>query len=85
MRGRVKWCKPVSFSSKDVSEEENNQYTFEVGVRLISVNEESVAKSIHHDKTYDVDWSIVLEAVFGNYQMLMDGRHKNSDDQKQRE
>jgi len=85
MRGEVRWCKPFSPSSDDVSQKENKQYAFQTGVKLISVKKELVDESIHHDKVYNVDWSIVLETIFGNYRVLMGGRYKNIKDQKQKE
>ncbi|MCK5083096.1 MAG: PilZ domain-containing protein [Candidatus Omnitrophica bacterium] len=78
MKGRVEWCKPVPALSYEerLLEEIEGQRVFEVGVRLMLVNEESVDESIHHDAAYDVDWSIVLESVFGNYRTLMEGKYK---------
>ena len=77
MKGRVEWCKPVSPSYEErLLEEVEGHRVFEVGVRLMFVNEESVDESIHHDAAYDVDWSVVLESVFGNYMALMEGKYK---------
>lgn len=78
MKGKVEWCKPVRPSYEDrLLEEIEGQRVFEVGVRLLFVNEQSVEESIHHDQIYDVDWSIVLEHVFGNYRLLMEGKYKS--------
>ena len=75
MKGEVKWCRPVP-PSHDAPDDKKTQYSFETGVKLMLVNEEPVHESIHHDKVYGVDWSIVLESVFGNYRMLMEGKYK---------
>ncbi len=77
MKGKVEWCKPVRPSYEDrLLEDVEGRRVFEVGVRLLLVNDQSVEESIHHDQIYDVDWSIVLEHVFGNYRLLMEGKHK---------
>ena len=77
MKGRVEWCKPVLPSYEErLLEEMEGHRIFEVGVRLLSVGEISVDESIHHDAIYDVDWSVVLESIFGNYRMLMEGKYK---------
>ena len=81
MQGRVEWCKPVPPSYEErILEEMEGHRVFEVGVRLISVKEESVDESIHHDAAYDVDWSVVLESIFGNYRMLMEGKYKSQEE-----
>ena len=78
MIGRVEWCKPVPPSYEDrILEEMESKRVYEVGVRSLSVNEVSVDESIHHDAVYDVDWSIVLESVFGSYKTLMEGIFKS--------
>jgi hypothetical protein len=80
MKGQVAWCKPVVPSYEDrLQEDIEGKRTFEVGVRLLKVNGVSVAESIHHDAVYDVDWSIVLESIFGNFRMLMEGKYKPRD------
>jgi len=77
MRGEVEWCKPVSASHGDpASKEKKDRLAFEVGVKLVSVNKELVRESIYHDEVYDVDWSVVLESIFGNYRLLMEGEYK---------
>ncbi|HQP10191.1 MAG TPA: PilZ domain-containing protein [Candidatus Omnitrophota bacterium] len=77
MKGRVEWCKPVIPSYEDrLREEVEGDRPFEVGVRLMFVGDQPVEDTIHHDPTYDVDWSVVLESIFGNYRMLMEGKYK---------
>ncbi|MBN1869054.1 MAG: PilZ domain-containing protein [Candidatus Omnitrophica bacterium] len=77
MKGRVAWCKPITPSYEDrIKEEVEGERTYEVGVRLLYVDGKSVDESIHHDAVYDVDWSVVLESVFGNFKMLMEGTYK---------
>lgn len=77
MKGEVEWCKPVSSSFDDYAPEEGKgRRFFEVGVRLMFVNGDSVPDSIYHDTLYNVDWSIVLEKVFGSYGMLMKEKDK---------
>ncbi len=80
MKGKVEWCKPATISYKDrLHEEVEGQRIFEVGVRLITVGGKPVEETIHHDAAFDVDWSIVLESVFGNYRLLMEGKHKSDE------
>ena len=82
MKGQVEWCKPVPPSYEErILEEMEGRRVYEVGVRLLFVNEESVDDSIHHDAIYDVDWSIVLESIFGNYRTLMEGRYKSESEE----
>ena len=76
MKGKVVWCEPTSSSLDEMSPKKQDQQSFNVGVRVVSVNETPVHQTAHHDEVYDVDWSIVLESVFGNYRLLMDGKHK---------
>lgn len=83
MRGKVAWCKPIvpSYEGR-LREDVEGRRTFEVGVRLLEVNGVPVDESIHHDAAYDVDWSIVLESIFGNFRMLMEGEYKTRDKSK---
>ena len=58
MIGKVEWCKPARRSYEDhLHEEVEGQPIFEMGTRLLSVDNKSVDESIHHDAVYDVDWS----------------------------
>ena len=83
MKGLVAWCKPIVPSYEDrLQEDVEGKRTFEVGVRLLNVNGLSVDESIHHDAVYDVDWSVVLESIFGNFRMLMEGKYKPKDKSK---
>lgn len=78
MNGRVEWCKPVAPSYHErLMEDVEGRKIYEVGIRLLTVNGQSVDESIHHDPAYDVDWSIVLESIFGNYRTLMEGIFKS--------
>ena len=74
MKGEVEWCKPVVPSFEDRAAKEKVRGSFEVGVKLMFVNGKSVSESIYHDEMYNVDWSIVLETVFGSYGVLMKGK-----------
>jgi len=74
MQGEVEWCKPTLLSFDDPASDKKKQRSFEVGVRLMFVNGESVPDSIYYDKMYKVDWSIVLERVFGSYGAFVRGK-----------
>lgn len=77
MSGEVKWCDSVAGSSTYVMDDKENKPMFHVGVILSHVGEEPVRESIHFDKEYGVNWSVVLESVFGSYKMLMGEKYKN--------
>lgn len=76
MTGEVKWCDPVSESSTYVLGDKKNKQMYHIGVILALVNGKPVNESVHFDKEYGVDWSVVLESVFGSYKMLMGERYK---------
>jgi hypothetical protein len=76
MTGKVKWCDAVSESSTYVLGDKKNKQMYHIGIILSHVNGESVHDSIHFDKEYGVNWSVVLESVFGSYKMLMGEKYK---------
>jgi len=76
MSGKVKWCDPVSESSRYILEDKKNKQMFHIGVVLSFVDGDPVGNSIHFDKKYGVNWSVVLESVFGSYKMLMGEKYK---------
>lgn len=76
MTGMVKWCDPVSESSTYVLGDKKNKQMYHIGVILNLVDGESVGESVHFDEEYGVNWSVVLESVFGSYKMLMGERYK---------
>ena len=53
---------------------------YHIGVILSRVDGESVYDSIHFDKEYGVNWSVVLESVFGSYKMLMGEKYKKKNE-----
>ena len=61
MEGEVRWCQKAEakLGSK-----------FDVGIKLLKVDGQSVERSIYHDKDYQVVWSIVLESILGNFRIL---------------
>jgi len=77
MTGEVKWCRnaPSSYEQYGL-QGKKNQNIYQAGVQLVSVNNEPVPDSVHFDKEYEVNWSVVLESVFGNYKMLMGEKFK---------
>ena len=64
MDGEVRWSHKIPQAPK-------HKDMFHTGVRLISVNGKSVADSIYYDQKYKVDWSIVLESVFGSFKEMV--------------
>lgn len=73
MEGEVKWSQKPSL--KPLRGKDRNVY--HTGVRLTTVNGESVTESIYFDKTYQVIWSIVLDSVLENFKALVKKQHKS--------
>ena len=73
MEGEVRW-------SHKVLDDPKYSDMFHTGVKIITVDGESVADSIYHDKKYAVDWSIVLESVFGSFNEMI--RHLGGDEKE---
>jgi hypothetical protein len=64
MEARVRWCRQLP--------EDHKKYPmFHAGVRIVSVNGETVRDTIHIDKEYKVAWSIVLDSLFGNFSDML--------------
>lgn len=72
MKGEVRWSKIISDAVEDTS-------GFDAGLRLISVEGESVQQSIYFDDEYHVYWSNVLESVLGRYRIMRQGENKSAD------
>jgi len=76
MVGTVIWCDAVAESSTIVLDDKEDRQMYHIGVVLSLVDGKPVDESIHFDKEYGVNWSVVLEAVFGSYKMLMGEKYK---------
>ena len=75
MDGEVRWSHKITKSLR-------YKGMFYTGVKVISVNGKSVADSIHYDFEYKVDWSIVLETVFGSFKQMVKRLKANNKDKK---
>ncbi len=64
MEGQVRWSQPVDQRS-------SRKKLYDTGVRLITVNGESVEKSIFIDPVHHITWSIVLESIYGGFKHLV--------------
>ena len=73
MEGEVRWLKENSLYEETRKKMGIGRY--EVGVKLLTVDGKLVADSIHYDQTYQVEWSIVLESVLGNYRIQAQKRN----------
>ncbi len=62
MLGYVRWSQAVPTKSKTVQ--------YDTGVKITSVNDEKVEKTIFIDEIHHVAWSAVLESVFGGFKHL---------------
>ncbi|UCC95216.1 MAG: PilZ domain-containing protein [Candidatus Omnitrophota bacterium] len=70
MQGQVRWsCK--------LPQKPKYKKMFYTGVKLIAVNDEVVADSVHYDAEYKIVWSKVLEAVFGDFKAMVKRLKRN--------
>lgn len=76
MEGEVRWCKQLPKDSK-------YKRLFHTGVKLIRVKSKSVMDSVYYDRKYNVNWSIVLETVFGSFKEVLKKIKQESDGEKQ--
>ena len=67
MIGEVRWC-------QDILGGKNGKPKYDIGVRLLSVNDKPVEESIYFDEAYHLEWSVVLDSIFGNYRILTQKR-----------
>jgi len=63
LEGTVRWC-------QSTTKEEG----FDTGVKLLTVNGQSVHETIHFDERYHIEWSAVLEAILGKYRIISQRR-----------
>ena len=73
MKGEVRW----SALNKDASSEKGDQYA--TGVKLMTVEGQSVFDSIFFDEDYKVEWSVVLESVVGKFRVLAQKKEEPSE------
>jgi len=63
MEGEVRWI-------------EKHGNRFDAGVELETVEGKQVAESVHFDDLYQIEWSEVLETVFGKFKINLNQRKK---------
>ncbi|MDD5005078.1 MAG: PilZ domain-containing protein [Candidatus Omnitrophica bacterium] len=63
MEGQVRWSQQASLKAKKKNK-------FDTGVKLITVEGQSVLGSVYYDEANKVVWSVVLDSVFGNFRKL---------------
>ena len=68
MQGQVRWSSRYKGTGP--------KGLYETGVKLLSVNNEIVEKTIFMDEVHHIAWSVVLESVFGNFKHLALRRKK---------
>ena len=68
MDGEVRWCRDNPAYPKD--RRKVGVGRFEVGVKLNHVNGQTVSETVYFDKTYQVEWSVALESLLGNYRVF---------------
>ncbi len=69
MDGEVRW------SSKGLSPQKKDP-NFDTGVKLLSVEGQSVDASVYFDQNNHVFWSNVLESIFGTFRKLRQEKQK---------
>lgn len=57
MEGKVKWI-------------QKHDNRFDAGIELYTVGGKRVAESVHFDDLYQIEWSEVLETVFGKFKII---------------
>lgn len=77
MDGEVRWCRENSARSNATSRIGIGHY--EVGIKLNKVNDQTVAETIYFDNTYQVEWSIALESLLGNYRIFAQKNQKSKE------
>lgn len=68
MEGEVCW-------SKSVAQGKQGADVFQTGVLLKKVNGQPVQETIHFDKEYNVNWSIALESILGQFKDIAKERY----------
>ena len=68
MEGEVRWSRKMHEESED---------QFNTGVKLLTVEGEPVHDSIYFDEEYNVEWSVVLEKILGEYSKIVRERRKD--------
>lgn len=64
MTGQVRWSKKIVPCAKD-------RFKFDTGVRILTVKNKRVARTIHFEEHRLVHWSIILDAVFGGFHKFL--------------
>ena len=64
MDGEVCWCERSSLSDA-------KRVLFDTGIKLMTVEGQSVDETVHLDEAHHVLWSNVLESIFGTFRKLV--------------
>ena len=73
MTGTVAWCMPFPI------DETPTKY-FSTGVELQEIEGKKVVDTIYYDEEYHVEWSDVLEKIFGRYREIIFDKVQNKND-----
>jgi hypothetical protein len=77
MDAEVRWChENKNYPDANFKDEIGR---FEVGVKLQKVNGQPIAETVHFDNTYQVEWSIALESLLGNYRIFAQKNQKSQE------
>ena len=69
MEGEVQWNKLVEAQEK-MKEEPDELAKFRTGIKVIEVDGKMVSETIHFEENYHIQWSIVLDSIFGNFRCI---------------
>ena len=61
MDGEVRWCTNIPSLAGE------SESKFDVGIRLLTVADQSVENSVYFDEPNQITWSVVLESVLGGF------------------
>jgi hypothetical protein len=64
MSGEVRWSRASTDGGK-------KEYPYQTGILLKTVENKSVPETIHYDRQYHVNWSIVLESLLGSFKDIV--------------
>ena len=64
MTGEARWCR--KFPAKTT-----RKFTYDTGVRLVTLGQKKIQDTIYFDEKYGVYWSIVLNTVFGSFKEIV--------------
>lgn len=69
MEGEVQWNESVDLKGK--KNQDNELATFKTGIKVFEVDGKRVCETVHFEENYQLQWSIVLDSIFGNFRLIL--------------